>query len=430
MEEGTKLSYCNLDTRDGNNNYIVNQLSGRECLPNEVSAYGNQVIYYAELGEKSIVSEKAVFIQTLEGDSNPTPLSDIKGNVYSLYDKFIYYVDVPNICRYNIANKEIEILFNFENLGIDFPPTRIASNGKDIVFNNQKAAYWLAGISNLEILEAKQIMLKGSKLPIKGRATYSNKFSEDVSQAGKWTSSNSSVAKIEGHDLLAVSAGVSTISWEYKGEKTSFALTVKEKLGLELAYDNLEVDLGENIKMQAFLKYSDGSYEDISELSTWQSQINEIKDGIYYAHNPGKDIITVSYEGFTTSLGIIINPPTIPEPTPNYKKSSPNRKAEIPDKELLTLQIQGLEVIKYISDYNKLMRLFSPHGFLGEIIEDYQKGTLFTRFKHMPEPHVMGIVKHGDGSPSNTGTVLRLGPDVIPSNTGTVLRLGPDVIPI
>lgn len=317
------LFYCYLDKLDDINKLKTNN----KVRSDYICTYGNQVVYFD--------NNRDLYIQEIATNSEPRKVPVDAHYMYlHLVNDRIYYLDKEkHICFYDLNTLENKSILKLN----DFPLS-LASNGSDIVWKDYNyKLYWYAGLVDMKLDGAIDVVEKGSNFQLNAIALYSNNQEEDISKYAKWYSSNNEVITVENGLCQAITAGASIITVEYEGMSLSTPIVVREVLGLEIISAKSELEVGDIEQFEVYLVYSDDSRVDVTNEVIWLSELNEIVDGLYRADNCGIDKIRVFYAGLEASFIIRINdldynepedPKPIPEPEPEPEpvESDPDYK--------------------------------------------------------------------------------------------------------
>ncbi|WP_223066409.1 Ig-like domain-containing protein [Paenibacillus caui] len=138
---------------------------------------------------------------------------------------------------------------------------------------------------------------------------------KDVTNDTAWSSSNSSIVKVEGGLLTPVSKGTATIKADYKGLSASVNIKVTApfgSLGFETD-DDLEMVSGGSEQLKVTTRNTDGTGQvDVTDKAEWSSSntsVAKVEDGKVTALTLGKATITASYLGSTVQKDVYVRNP-------------------------------------------------------------------------------------------------------------------------
>lgn len=213
--QDNKIYYTNLDRLDQNDDYK---------LPTEIemdyleyfSVYANRIVF--------INNNDKLYLQDIDSNDEPKYLCETASTDIFLHNNLVFYVDKNNdLAAYNIENGKSDILYECASM-----PFRIASNGEDVVWTDNKDAYWLAGLKRLEIINLESQLDVGEIVSLYGRAIYNNNFIPTELKGAVWLTSNEKVIHIIDNKLIAMAPGIAEVSLKYKEKKISYQVLVKE----------------------------------------------------------------------------------------------------------------------------------------------------------------------------------------------------------
>ncbi|NLJ71519.1 MAG: hypothetical protein GX333_00725, partial [Syntrophomonadaceae bacterium] len=210
-----KIYYVNLDELERNDDYKLPTTSEID-FQEYFSVSENKVIF--------INNNDKLYLQKLDVDSEAEYLCETAPTDIYIDNNLVLYVDKnKNLSSYNYENGDNHTLYNTTSM-----PLRIASNGRDIVWVDNNHAYWLAGLKKLEIINIKNQLLEGEIIPLSGKAIYNNNFMPTELKGAVWLTSNEKVIHIIDNKLIAMAPGKAEVSLEYKENKISYQVLVKE----------------------------------------------------------------------------------------------------------------------------------------------------------------------------------------------------------
>ena len=139
---------------------------------------------------------------------------------------------------------------------------------------------------------------------------------EDITSEAVWTTSNSSIAKVDDGTIELVGTGTVTITAKLKGKSDSISLVVSSPYkSISVSSDKqIELEVGEDDKqLQATVVLkADGKVDTITDSALWTSanpNIASVEKGLVKPVGPGKTTITVSHLGVTTSIEVVVRTP-------------------------------------------------------------------------------------------------------------------------
>lgn len=134
---------------------------------------------------------------------------------------------------------------------------------------------------------------------------------EDITAEATWTTSNSSVAKVNEGTVSFASPGTATITAKYKGKSDSIVITVSSPYKSIKLSPSKQIEMevgGDDQQLTATAVLKTGETEDITEDANWtvaNANIVTVEDGLVKAIAAGKTSITVSYKGATATIDVI-----------------------------------------------------------------------------------------------------------------------------
>ncbi|URN95955.1 MAG: hypothetical protein NAG76_06905 [Candidatus Pristimantibacillus lignocellulolyticus] len=135
---------------------------------------------------------------------------------------------------------------------------------------------------------------------------------EDITSEATWTTSNSSIAKVDDGTIELVGTGNVTITAKLKGKSDSISLVVSSPYkSISISPDKqLELEVGEDDKkLEAIAVPKAGGTMNITDTAVWTSanpNIASIEKGKVKPVSPGKTTITVSHLGVTASIEVVV----------------------------------------------------------------------------------------------------------------------------
>ena len=136
---------------------------------------------------------------------------------------------------------------------------------------------------------------------------------EDITSEATWTSSNSSIAKVEEGTITLLAPGTVTITAKLKGKSDSISIVVTSPYkSISISPEKLiELEIGtDDRELQASAQPKAGGMSeivtDVAEWTSANSEIASVEKGIVKPKSPGQTTITVSYKGVKTSIDVIV----------------------------------------------------------------------------------------------------------------------------
>ena len=137
----------------------------------------------------------------------------------------------------------------------------------------------------------------------------------DVTSYAAWTSSNPSIATVEGGKITAVSAGTATITATYNGYRATTTVTVNNTMGygLVMSKSSLSVHVSSTEELSVFyMTYTNGvetSRTEVTSSATWKSSYTSIltvSGGTVTGVSKGQAVVTASYRSYSTSCTVTV----------------------------------------------------------------------------------------------------------------------------
>ena len=137
----------------------------------------------------------------------------------------------------------------------------------------------------------------------------------DVTSYAAWTSSNPSIATVEGGKITAVSAGTATITATYNGYRATTTVTVNNTMGygLVMSKSSLSVHVSSTEELSVFyVTYTNGvetSRTEVTSSATWKSSYTSIltvSGGTVTGVSKGQAVVTASYRSYSTSCTVTV----------------------------------------------------------------------------------------------------------------------------
>ena len=137
----------------------------------------------------------------------------------------------------------------------------------------------------------------------------------DVTSYTAWTSSNPSIATVDGGKITAVSAGTATITATYNGYRATTTVTVNNTMGygLVMSKSSLSVHVGSTEELSVYyVTYTNGietSRTDVTSSATWKSSYTSIltvSGGTVTGVSKGQAVVTASYRSYSRSCTVTV----------------------------------------------------------------------------------------------------------------------------
>ncbi|WP_020608493.1 Ig-like domain-containing protein [Paenibacillus sanguinis] len=170
---------------------------------------------------------------------------------------------------------------------------------------------------NTEIGEKEdlELIMDDGEIELLAKTVLANdKTTADVSDKAVWASSDSAVATVEDGKVKLLSIGKTTISASYLSNRAQVDIYVRapyEAILLTPSEDAM-IFFGETLKVEAGVRSSANTTEDISSRATWTSSNKLIatvnSDGLVVAKAVGSTTIKASFQGITKSFKLVVSP--------------------------------------------------------------------------------------------------------------------------
>ncbi len=142
-------------------------------------------------------------------------------------------------------------------------------------------------------------------------ALFSDGSTKDVTSLAAWTTDNSKVAKVTAGEIIGISSGLAEIKARYGGKEVAITVEVSddalEPVALEASEKNLKVVKGDEVELQIFAVYEDGSKREVTEDVLWQSQKRSVVNvvaGVLTAVGVGKTTVEATYKGLSVKVNV------------------------------------------------------------------------------------------------------------------------------
>lgn len=137
----------------------------------------------------------------------------------------------------------------------------------------------------------------------------------DVTSYAAWTSSDPSIATVDGGKITAMSAGTVTITATYNGYRATTTVTVNNTMGygLVMSKSSLSVHVGSTEELSVYyVTYTNGvetSRTDVTSSATWKSSypsILTVSGGTVTGVSKGQAVVTASYRSYSKSCTVTV----------------------------------------------------------------------------------------------------------------------------
>ena len=137
----------------------------------------------------------------------------------------------------------------------------------------------------------------------------------EVTSYAAWTSSDPSIATVDGGKITAIAAGTVTITATYNGYRATTTVTVKNTMGygLVMSKSSLSVHVGSTEELSVYyVTYTNGvetSRTDVTSSATWKSSYTSIltvSGGTVTGVSKGQAVVTASYRSYSKSCTVTV----------------------------------------------------------------------------------------------------------------------------
>ena len=137
----------------------------------------------------------------------------------------------------------------------------------------------------------------------------------DVTSYAAWTSSDPSIATVDGGKITAMSAGTVTITATYNGYRATTTVAVNNTMGygLVLSKSSISVHVGSTEELSVYyVTYTNGvetSRTDVTSSATWKSSYTSIltvSGGTVTGVSKGQAVVTASYRSYSKSCTVTV----------------------------------------------------------------------------------------------------------------------------
>lgn len=139
-----------------------------------------------------------------------------------------------------------------------------------------------------------------------------NSVVEDVTSEAIWSTSNSSIAKVDEGTITLVGTGTVTITAKLKGKSDSISIVVSSPYKSISISPNEQVELeigADDKELQAIVLPKDGGTLDVTKNAQWtssNSNVATVEKGVVKAISAGTTTVSVSHMGVTTSIQVVV----------------------------------------------------------------------------------------------------------------------------
>lgn len=139
-----------------------------------------------------------------------------------------------------------------------------------------------------------------------------NSVVEDVTSEAIWSTSNSSIAKVDEGTITLVGTGTVTITAKLKGKSDSISIVVSSPYKSISISPNEQVELeigADDKELQAIVLPKDGGMLDVTKNAQWtssNSNVATVEKGVVKAISAGTTTVSVSHMGVTTSIQVVV----------------------------------------------------------------------------------------------------------------------------
>ena len=160
---------------------------------------------------------------------------------------------------------------------------------------------------------------KGASKEISVTGIYTEGNSESTKTVdAELESSDASVFTVSGKTLTAVAEGSATLTAKYEGKTATAVVTVilagVKVTKISVAPESAELEAGNTTKLVTTATYNNGSTSNVttSYTSSNEAYVKVSADGTITAVAAGSAVITATYEGFTATCNVTVNPASNP----------------------------------------------------------------------------------------------------------------------
>ncbi|AQS37731.1 Ig-like domain-containing protein [Shewanella psychrophila] len=172
-----------------------------------------------------------------------------------------------------------------------------------------------AVLESLQVTPVQNQLPKGQQQQLTATAYYSDGHSSDVTQLATWSSDDSSIVEvvslgIDAGSAHALSVGNANITANYDAMESSSAFVVTDAIleTVSLSPVTASIAAGNTQQYQFTGIFSDGSNQDLTEVSSWQSSEGSVasvnRHGLALSYVKGTTQIKASYIGFSATAAL------------------------------------------------------------------------------------------------------------------------------
>ncbi len=170
-------------------------------------------------------------------------------------------------------------------------------------------------VTAIRIVSSADEMVAGDRTQLNAWAVYNNGDEKNITGSAVWQSDTPSVLTVQEGFVETLAQGTAVVSAVWEKHSAEHTINVKPKpivvTGVRLSAEERVVMEGDVVAWSAFADFSDDSELDITEIAEWNSDntsVASVAKGIISGHVEGQAAVSVSYEGYTSSLTIDVEP--------------------------------------------------------------------------------------------------------------------------
>ncbi|MBI1740057.1 MAG: Ig-like domain-containing protein [Candidatus Koribacter versatilis] len=177
-----------------------------------------------------------------------------------------------------------------------------------------------ATLTSIAVTAATAGLASGSTLPLSARATFSDGTTQGVDTAATWTSSDDTIATVDGSGLVTgLAPGPVTITADLSGVTGSADLTVESVTDLQVSPAALSIAQSTTGQFNATATLSDASTQNVTGSVIWTSSAPAVaimssvsgEKGDAVAVAPGVSTITAEIAGLVTTAQLTVTSATL-----------------------------------------------------------------------------------------------------------------------
>ena len=199
-----------------------------------------------------------------------------------------------------------------------------------------------ATLNSISVAPAVKSVPNGIDVTYTATGIFSDGTNQDLTKEVSWTSSDTTVAKMDLNIARTITTGSTTTKAEFLGVNGTASLTVTAATLSSVQIDQADTTVAKGTKgyITATAIYSDGTSEDITTQSTWISSDVKVvaidKTGAAEAVGIGSTVITVDFKGKNDTGNITVTDATLQ--SINIQSSKP----ELIEGETITMTALGI----------------------------------------------------------------------------------------